>query len=202
MSDQDKGKVLRLYFAHAVNIYNTPIEDAAVKLISNHFPSAEIENPNQLHHQIGYKKWAQRAHESDTKHKGMNYFFDEVLPLCNGCVAMPFLDRRMGLGVAGEAKWFIEKGLPVWIFVPTKNPSIELVEEFAQTLYNGLFFIRPIKDSEVDQLLTNDPVLVVPHEETRLRTWLVYNRQMRPYQEAHKVSMPIPDGFYPQPQIN
>lgn len=186
------------YFAHAVNTYNTPFEKSAIRLITMIFLEEEIENPNQPHHQVGYKKWAERARECDTAHKGMNYFFDEVLPYCNGCIAMPFLDGRMGLGVAGEARWFLERKYPVLMLVPMKNISTEQIDEFTINPCNGLFLIRSLLVSEEEKLRNQDPALVVPHEETRLRTWIVYNRQMRPYQEAHKVSMPIPEGFYPE----
>jgi len=38
---------------------------------------------------------------------------------------------------------------------------------------------------------------VLSHVETRLRTWVVYGKDVRPYEEAHLVSLPIPEGFYP-----
>ena len=187
-----------LYFAHAVNTYNTPFESAALRLIAKILPGVEIENPNQPRHQVGYKKWAERAHERDTAHKGMSYFFDEVLPHCGGCIAMPFLDGRIGLGVAGEARWFLEKKLPVWAIMPMEDLSPERIEGFVTDPDNGLFQVRLLMESEEDKLRNQDPVLVVPHEETRLRTWIVYNRLVRPYQTAHEVSMPIPEGFYPE----
>lgn len=168
----------KIYFAHPVNVYGTEIEKQGLELLEVVFPGQEIENPNQPHHQKGYAEWSKRQKEKDT-HKGMNYFFEEVLPSCAGCAAMPFLDMRFGLGVVGEAKWFLERKLPVWIILP----SVSLV--------------RQITAKEIEMILSYDPNLVVPHEETRLRTWKIYNQIMRPYEEAHLVKMPVPEGFYP-----
>ncbi|MDP2593915.1 MAG: hypothetical protein Q8P36_01065 [bacterium] len=178
-------KRIHPYFAHAVNLYGTPLEAAAVRLIADHFgiQPGDVENPNQPHHQVGYTEYAKRPKAADVSHKGMNYFYDEVLPLCDGCVAMPFLDGRMGLGVASEAKWFAERGLPVFVLAAMADTHLS--------------FIYPMKSEERKLLLASDPCLVVPHIETRLRTWLIYNKTMRPYATAHLARMPLPDNFYP-----
>jgi hypothetical protein len=189
----------RLYFAHAVNAYNTPIEGAAINLIATSFPGSVIENPNQPHHQVGYKAWQQRTAKDRDTHKGMSYFYDDVLPTCDGCVAMSFLDGRMGLGVAGEAKWFLERWLPVYVMLPLSKPTPEQVEEFIKDPASGLFAIRSLTDIQKQQLLLADtPPLVLSHQETRLRTWTVYNKKLRPYEKAHEASMSVPVGFYPE----
>ncbi|MDO8676771.1 MAG: hypothetical protein Q7K16_03970 [Candidatus Azambacteria bacterium] len=191
----------RIYFAHPVNIYNEPIEKAFEELIAHCLAGDDhnaIENPNQPCHQKGYDAYAKRAKESDIQHKGMNYFFDMVLPNCSMAVALPFLDGRMGLGVAGELKWFVEREKAVWIIMPARMPVIGELDEFTENPLNSLFFIRSFMAKEVELLLLNDPAIVVPHEETRLRTWKVYNRVMRPYEEAHLATLPLPEGFYPK----
>ena len=189
------------YFAHAVNLYGTPLEVSAVRLIADHFGirPEDVENPNQPHHQVGYTEYAKRPKPAEVNHKGMNYFYDKVLPLCDGCVAMPFLDGRMGLGVASEAKWFAERSLPVFIIRPPVT-EIGLVElkAFVQNFRDGPFCIGPMSAVERGWLFASDPCLVVPHIETRLRTWLVYNRTMRPYAEAHLARLPLPPDFYPE----
>ena len=193
----------KIYFAHPVNIYGQPLETALEIIIAHHLANNcfdLIENPNQPKHQVGYDNYAKRKKESGLNHKGMSYFYDEVLPNCFCCAAVTFLDRRMGLGVAGEAKWFLEKGLPVWLVQPfpllwAHNYS----ELFVMNPLSGLFYVRPLVDSEeIEMVLTSDPKLVVSHEETRLRTWNVYNREKRSYEEAHRVKMPVPEGFYPE----
>ncbi|PJE51463.1 MAG: hypothetical protein COV29_00550 [Candidatus Yanofskybacteria bacterium CG10_big_fil_rev_8_21_14_0_10_36_16] len=190
----------KMYFAHPVNTYNKPVEKAFVKLIVGTLFGSNsdfIENPNQPHHQVGYDKWARRKVESSTNHKGMNYYYEEVLPHCTNCVAVPFLDGRLGLGVASEAKWFLERNQYVWLVIPIQNVTAKDLATFVRDPFNGLFEVRPTTDEEKNQILGSDPKIVVPHEETRLRTWKIYNRVERPYEEAHLVRMPIPDGFYP-----
>lgn len=110
---------------------------------------------------------------------------------------MPFLDGRMGLGVAGEAKWFAERNWPVFVFIRRQVSSPENLCAFEADPASGLFSIRPMDPKERLWLRASDPCLVVPHIETRLRTWIVYNKTMRPYAEAHLARMPLPDGFYP-----
>jgi len=68
---------------------------------------------------------------------------------------------------------------------------------------NCFFRIRPFTSEEVILLrdhpgeLKNDPPsFVVSHEETRLRTFIQYGGQMRPYAKAHKVKLPVPEDFY------
>jgi hypothetical protein len=191
----------RLYFAHAVNSYDTPVEKAALKLLARAFPLDEIENPNQPKHQAGYTAYRDRTAKSRDDHKGMSYFYDEVLPGCTGAVAMPFLDGRFGLGVASEIKQTIECGKPTWGMFPTeKDVKPGRLESWVQNPVNGLFQLRNFTDAERDEILASTKdgsALVVGHQETRLRTYLVYNVTMRPYEAAHLVSMPIPEGFYP-----
>lgn len=192
----------KIYFAHPVNLYGDLLEEAFLRFIAHYLTDGNldaIENPNQPHHQEGYRVWAARAKENSTQHRGMNYFFDEVLPKCKGgCVALPFLDGRMGLGVAGEAKWFLERSMPVWIVKSLLMPTYAQLKEFVDhPLHVLLFELRPLQEVEGVLLLEEDPQLVVPHEETRLRTWTVYNREKRPYELAHLAQMPIPEGFYP-----
>ena len=193
----------KIYFAHPTSMYNTPLERAFEKLIAYRLVNGNaglIENPNQPKHQVGYTEYAKRVKESGTNHKGMSYFYDEVLPGCSGCVGVPFLDGRLGLGVAGEMKWFLERDKSVWLIgfsLPVglnKSP----VESFINNPLAGVFYIRMLIRRDIEQLLSGDPQLVIPHEETRLRSWKVYNRVVRPYEEAHMVKMPIPDGFYPE----
>jgi len=173
-----------------------------MKLIAHTFPGVEIENPNQPHHQVGYDKYARRQQDSHIGHKGMGYFWDEVLPGCDGCVAMPFLDGRMGIGVNGEVQWFIKNERPCWFMPPAVVPQIpqevllELSKFILDPIHSDLFLVRRFTEEEATQALGQDPQLVVPHEETRLRTWRVYNCFFLSYEEAHLVTMPPPEYFY------
>ncbi len=186
---------LALYFAHPVNTYNTPLEERAIRLLERFFPTARIENPNQPHHAAAYQEYKKKQEDQRTG-RGMRYFFDVVLPACNGCGAMPFLDGKIGAGVAGEAAHFIEKGQPVYM-VEAEKESVRLFtkEEARQIL--DWSNMRTVSKSSDEWLRTGNEV-VSSIEETRLRTWRIYNRERRPYEEAHLVSMPIPPGFYPE----
>src|SRR3989338_602637 len=197
----------KIYFAHAINTYGTDIEKAAEQLISHVLcvgDRGQIENPNTPIHQKGYTECAKRAEQADKNHGGMNYFFDLVLPKCGGCVTMPFLDGKFGLGVAGEALWFADRGKTVWLMEPTRDVddiTHENLELFiAGPISSGLFRIRPFSIAQLGMLRVEKEAvssLALTHEETRLRTWLVYGKAMRPYENAHLVSLPMPEGFYP-----
>lgn len=87
-----------IYFGHPINTYGTEFEEKLIQIISNAFPGWFIENPNQKHHQEGYKSWKE-------KHgNGMDYFYKKVLPDCHAGIFLPFRDDKWGAGVYGEAK--------------------------------------------------------------------------------------------------
>ena len=196
----------KLYFAHPVNSYDKPIEAAVGKLIQATLPEYDIESPNQQQHQDGYEEWKARTAKDRDNHGAMAYFYEVVMPKCIGTIAMPFLDGCMGLGVAGETKKSIERDELVLYLAPTPNIVLdndqkvihEAVEAFIKDPLNGLFCIRKFTDDQLLSILSEEAPFVIPHQETRLRTWHVYNKEMRLYEEAHLVSMPIPDGFYPE----
>ena len=187
----------KLYFAHPINVYDTPLETAVETLICLSFPQFEVESPNKPHHQKGYEEWKARTEVSRDKHNAMAYFYEVVMPQCVACVSMPFLDRRMGLGVNGETKKAIERGEPTWFIAPTRTVTQKDLEDFIENPKGGLFIVRPFTEDEEQLILREDPLICVPHQETRLRTFFVYNGPKRPYAEAHLARMPIPDGFYP-----
>ncbi|MDP1689654.1 MAG: hypothetical protein Q8L52_00375 [bacterium] len=192
-------RLFRPYFAHPINLYNTQLERSLHLLIAHHFnlPERAVENPNQPHHQEGYVQYARRASLVIMNHEGMGYFFDEVLPDCDGSVAIPFFDGCMGFGVAGEMNWFIKEGLPVFVIFATEEVAPEALHRFELDHHSGLFDLRPFTEEEKIFIMANDPRLVVPHEETRLRTFFVYGQTMRPFEESHLVRLPVPSGFYP-----
>lgn len=188
-----------LYFAHAINCYNTPYEDAAVTLIRHAFPGADIENPNQPEHQQAYVAWRARSKDRDN-HQGMDYFYDEVLPRCTGSVGMPFLDERFGLGVCGELQKTLKAGKPIWGLFLGRPATPENLAAWVANPLNGFFQVRGFGDAQLKEIENTNKegsALVLGHQETRLRSWTVYNVTQRPYETAHLVSLPIPDGFYP-----
>jgi len=193
---------MKLYFAHPVNTYNTPLERAILTLIVHHFPEAEIVNPNTTEYQKMYAEIKAATGGTHGAHKGMDIFY-HLLEELDGCVSMPFLDCRMGLGVAGETQKTVRAGKSAYLIAPSHELTIREIEQFIQNPHNGFFRIRPFTEKEIrilrdhhGDLKDNPPAFVVGHEETRLRTFIQYNGQIRPYVEAHKVKLPVPEDFY------
>lgn len=208
-----KGK---LYFAHPTNTYGTPFERAVELFIGSHLPQYSIESPNQPHHQKAYEKWQKETAQNRDIHSAMQYFFKVVQPMCAGSIALPFLDGKMGLGVAGEVIRDADDEKPTWFVEPTKaDITAADLDAFIQDPdpENGLFVIRSFTSDELD-LIRHEVVKqqdcikakilegydaavhVLSHQETRLRGFYVYGKEIRPYAEAHLVSMPVPEGFY------
>lgn len=185
------------YFAHPINVYNTPLEDDIVSLITQRLPGTVVENPNQLHHRKGYEEWKKRSEDARTG-AGMGYFFEVVLPACNGCVALPFLDGKVGAGVAGEIAFFIKREQPVYFVEPESGAVRPLTGKEKQLIVEWSGKRLTSSSGEEWEETGNEVVLSIV--ETRLRTWTVYYREKRTYESAHLVSLPIPPGFYPEKQ--
>lgn len=113
----------KIYFGHTIDIYNTPKEQELVAAIQRALPQYEIENPNQAQHQEGYERYREQTG------RGMNYFFQEVLPAMEAGVFQPFADGKFGAGVFGEAKFLQERRKPLWeITLEGKISSLVLDE--------------------------------------------------------------------------
>jgi hypothetical protein len=97
----------RIYFGHPVNFYGTPKEEDLVRIIERHFPQYLVENPNQPHHQAGYREWKERTGN------GMDYYFQKVLPGMAAGIFLPFEDGMIGAGVYGEAEFLAANGKPL-----------------------------------------------------------------------------------------
>ncbi len=172
-----------LYFAHPVNTYGTQLEQDMLSLIATCFPEMEIENPNQPQHQKGYAEWKERL--KDTPSQGMNYFFDAVLPNCDaGTVALPFLDGKIGAGVAGEVIYMPQQKKGVYLI---ETPDLKTIRSFTAKEIELLFDWEKRKNEaatrEARENVENSLVLSIA--ETRVRTWLVLYKIMKPYEEAH-----------------
>lgn len=162
----------RVYFAHTINCYGTDLEKKLLELIRNFFgEKTDVENPNQPHHQEGYKTWKEMYKDHPVK-SGMDYFYEMVLPKCNKCICQTFLDGKWGAGVAHEAAFFIARNQPVWVIEPL---TLE---------------IRRISRKEKKMILENNPNLVLSIEQTRTRIWgqggIPYTKKV-PYEQAHLV---------------
>lgn len=201
---------MKYYFAHPVNVYNTPLEQAMITLLyiygRDNFLDMDIVNPNTPEFQKMYNEAKAASGGTHGQHKGMDVFYEFLKkPEVCGCFSMPFLDCRMGLGVAGETQKTLRLNKSAWIIEPTHELFEEQLMKFISKPkpLNGYFKVRPITEYEKrmlrdhpGELKENPPDFVVGHEETRLRTFLQYGGQMRPYAEAHNVKMPPPPDFY------
>lgn len=117
---------MEVYFGHPINTYNTELESKLLKKIEEYFsPDWEIENPNQKHHQEGYKK------------HGMGYYLEKVLSKCKAGIFLPFRDGKWGAGVFKEAERLSELNCPIFMINPAgfiqkidiKNAKVLTIEE-------------------------------------------------------------------------
>ena len=60
----------------------------------------------------------------------MLYYYQEVLPLCQAGIFLPFRDGKWGAGVFGEAEFFLKKGQLVYqiTHLGAVTPIIDLEE--------------------------------------------------------------------------
>jgi hypothetical protein len=102
----------KIYFAHPVSDYNKPLETKSGELIAQHFPQAEILNPNQKVHNDAYLT------------AGMAYF-ENLVKSCDTLVAIPFPDGEWGMGVWREAEALANHGGQVFEL----NPDTGLLQK-------------------------------------------------------------------------
>ena len=164
----------KLYFAHPINTYDTPLENKMLELIRWHFPVFDIENPNQPKHQENYKKG------------GMDYFYGVMNGCKGGSVAAPFLDGVVGAGVAGEMIYHLNAGKAVWLI---EAPRLIVIRPlFAEEILMLLRWDKMMNvatSKEILEMVENDFVLSI--ETTRKRTWEVLYEKKRPYEESHLI---------------
>ena len=97
-----------LYFGRPVNTYNTERERTLLDIVTAAFPGYQVENPNQPHHQQGYRDWKARTGN------GMNYYYQIVLPKMDAGIFLSFADGMWGAGVYNEALFLAERGKPIY----------------------------------------------------------------------------------------
>lgn len=161
-----------IYFAHTINIFGSILEAEMLLQIGKFFNSMEIENPNQPHHQEGYRTWKERF-KDDPQKSGMTYYYECVLPDCSACVCQIYFDGKWGAGVAHEAAFFIKKNQPVWLIEP------------------GVRDIRLLTPEEKTLIANNDTSLVLSIEETRARIKEggLPDGKPIPYERAHLIKL-------------
>lgn len=102
-----------LYFAHPINVYDTELEKQILATLGESFPSWNVVNPNHPDHDAGYQRYA--AKEGG---RGMDYFFEDVLPEQDGVICMPFTDGMIGKGVFEETERILQRTQNAWLMSP------------------------------------------------------------------------------------
>lgn len=104
-----------MYFAHPVNVYNTPLETDLMQFLQVSFPECDIENPNQPKHQEGYQRWLKETGN------GMNYYLKEFLVNMDGVIGLSFPDGRIGAGVFSEEESIFKRTGSLWTLTYDEN---------------------------------------------------------------------------------
>ena len=103
-------RVRKVYFAHPINTYHTPLEEELLALIRKNFMGYEIINPSDAAHAVVVSEMKR----DDPNANVMAYFEGLVMP-CHSLLVLPFPDGRWGAGVYREAEVAIEHKLELWI---------------------------------------------------------------------------------------
>lgn len=105
--------IRRLYFAHPINVYDTPLETTLIRTIGAHpqLSRFTLENPNTKAHSAAYE--ARKTISEDA----MSYFA-EVVGKCAAVVFLAFPDGKIGGGVWYEILAADCIGLPLWEIFP------------------------------------------------------------------------------------
>lgn len=88
---------MKIYYAHAINIYDTPQEERDLNLLNK---LGDVVNPNTEYHSNQYKL------------KGMSHFMDVVVE-CDMLAFRPLPDGSIPKGVAREIEYAIGKFMPI-----------------------------------------------------------------------------------------
>lgn len=173
----------KLYFAHPVNTYDTDLEKDMLSRLKRFFPEFYIENPNQLHHQEEYMEWK----NNKPGKSGMDYFYEKVLAKCDaGTVGCPFLDGKLGAGVAGEMIYHLKKNKKIWIFKTPQLFKVRPINKGEKILLLGWKAFLEHEDSkELREGIGNNLILSI--NDTRKRTWIELYKTIRPFEKAHLV---------------
>lgn len=117
----------KLYFAHPINTYGTPLEQNMLKIIRDRFPDHEIVNPSDRVHVDAVE--AIRA--KDPKANVMPYFI-ALVDSCATVVALPFGDGMLGAGVWAEVNQVYRNAGDVWLIIDPANCLIVNVPRESQ----------------------------------------------------------------------
>ena len=150
-----------LYLALPRNVFGTPLEEYIQVVVAVSLGAQSIESSN-------------RPTDRNV------HVHEMVRAACTAVVVLPFLDGKIGLDVATEAKIFIEKKLPC--FVILLPPDISAGED-------GIA-LRPMTEEEKICVMHGSSKLVLSNQETSWRTRTIRVGPLRgrvpAYETAHR----------------
>ncbi|NOS67782.1 MAG: hypothetical protein HOO67_05475 [Candidatus Peribacteraceae bacterium] len=105
---------MKIYFAHPVTSYGTPIEQRVLDELR--LIKFQVVNPNTPEHQENYQRLP--------REQAFEYFLT-LARTCDACVFIPFEDGTIGSGVFKELETFFERGLKVYEFYSKVWPFVQ-----------------------------------------------------------------------------
>jgi len=108
----------RVYFAHPINTYGTPLERTILGILTLKWRGDTIVNPGSDEH----RAVVDEMRRIDPSVNVMGYF-TELVKACNEVVVLPFIDGMWGAGVYKEAETVLDltNGRYVWVINPTTH---------------------------------------------------------------------------------
>lgn len=117
----EQKKLWKLYFAHPINTYGTPLERAILDLLERKFGYHEIVNPSD---QVHVNK-VNELRAADPKANVMPYFVS-LTDACHAIAVLPFGDGMWGAGVWSEAENILSRKGFVWVIDPVTLDGVYL----------------------------------------------------------------------------
>lgn len=105
----------KVYFAHPVTEYDTPVETHIAETFERSCPEAQVTNPNGPQHSEGYKK------------EGWPYF-DRLVKEHDGVVFTCHSNGTIGAGVYKEVSALLDRGCP-GVFADPRNGEFLMVDK-------------------------------------------------------------------------
>ncbi len=115
------NKIKKIYYAHPVNLYDTPQEESDLAFLKFLWPDAEVYNPNSEFNCEKYKEY------------GMEWFFDKIGD-CDLVVFRSSPDGKIGAGVWGEISFAdINCSIPIMeipMLMESRSLSVDDTREY------------------------------------------------------------------------
>lgn len=103
---------MKVYFAHPVSFYGTPIERDIVRALE--MRGFAVINPSDSVHQNKVSDMRAKMADGEQASRQIMEYFVNVCRACDSCVFMVFPDGSLGAGVVAEAQFFLDQGREVF----------------------------------------------------------------------------------------